>query len=422
MEKSILKVGLVGSLLFLLLFGCANQRVNEENDLTLPDFSFAALSDPLIDRENIKVTVHVKIPFSGLQFIRSGERYLARYEISANLTDEDGERLNGSIWSDSLWMDSYQDTRNTDETAVSVKSFTVPASKMLLTVRVTDLYTKKSRILKDKILQSNMYLGDLSLGNIMIMDHVTNGGNNILMGQSFYEVVDTLKFKARILGKHDPYKLSYELKVKDEVQKAATFELQHEGPVDTLLAFTIPLSDMQYANYTLILSAHDAEDNRVTTRAHFRVRLKGIRYDIGDIDQAIKQLVYIAGDRQIRAIRDGNLKEKTEKFNEFWKSLDPSPGTKENELMEEYYRRVAFSIEAFTVGVDGWRSDRGMIYILYGPPDEIQRGPFNIDQKPYQVWDYYRLGKRFVFRDRSGFGEYTLDYSYINENDWQFNY
>ncbi|MCF7807831.1 MAG: GWxTD domain-containing protein [Candidatus Marinimicrobia bacterium] len=422
MEKPILKAVLVGSLLLLVMLGCANERVNDPNDLTLPDFSFAALSDPLIDRENIKVSVHVKIPYSGLQFIRSGERYLARYEISANIADADDNRLAGAIWSDSLWMATYQETRNTDETAVSVKSFVVPASEMLLTVRVTDLYTKKSRILKDQILQSNMYQGELSLGNIMIMDNVTSAGNNILMGQSFYEVVDTLKFKARILGKHPPYQLRYELKVKDEIQKASTVDIDHAGPIDSLLAFTIPLSDMQYANYTLILSAQDGNDHQVMTQAHFRVRLKGIRYDIGDIDEAIKQLVYIASDRQIRAIMDGSLKEKTEKFNTFWKNLDPSPGTKDNELMEEYYRRVSFSIEAFTVGVDGWRSDRGMIYILYGPPDEIQRGPFNIDQKPYQVWDYYHLGKRFVFRDRSGFGEYTLDYSYIGENDWRFNY
>ena len=422
MEKSLLKPTLISLLVLLLLMGCATQRPNRADDLTLPDFTFAALSDPLIDRENIRVSVHVKIPYSGLQFIRSGDKYLARYEISAHITDEDDERLDGSIWSDSLWMGTYQETRNTDENAISVKSFVVPASEMTLTVRVTDLYTKKSRILKDKIQQSNMYSGDLSLGNIMIMDNVNSSGDNILMGQSFYEVVDTLKFKARILGRKSPFVVSYELKVKDELQKSKSIELEHTGPIDSLLSFTIPLHDMQYAHYTVNLKAKDGAGNSVGTRAHFRVRLKGIRYDVGDVDEAIKQLAYIAGERTVRQLLNGTVAEKTQNFNEFWKNLDPSPSTKENELMEEYYRRVAFSIEAFTVGVEGWRSDRGMIYILYGPPDEIQRGPFNIDQKPYQVWEYYRLGKQFVFRDRSGFGEYTLDYSYMNENDWQFNY
>lgn len=422
-EKSVLKLVFIGLLTFVLMINCSNQRpTRQQDDLTLPDFSFAALSDPLTDRENIRVSVHVKIPYSGLQFIRTGDRYLARYEISAHISDENNNRLDGTIWSDSLWMDSYQETRNSEEDAVSVKSFIVPAAEMTLTVRVTDLYTKKSRILKDKIKQANMYLGDLSLGNIMIMDNVTAGSNDILMGQSFYEVVDTLKFKARILGKIQPYTVSYELRVRDEVQRSSSVRIDHPGPIDSLLTFTIPLSDMQYAQYSLVLKATDGADNSVATRAHFRVRLKGIRYDIGDIDEAIKQLAYIAGEKRVRQLLSGTTAEKTQNFNDFWKSLDPSPNTQANELMEEYYRRVAFSIEAFTVGVDGWRSDRGMIYILYGPPDEIQRGPFNIDQKPYQVWEYYRLGKRFVFRDRSGFGEYTLDYNYINENDWQFNY
>jgi len=421
-EKSVLKIGMIGVLVTATLMSCSNQRENRQDDLTLPDFSFAALSDPLADRENIRVTVHIKIPYSGLQFIRSGDKYLARYEISAHISDEDDDRLDGTIWSDSLWMDSYQATRNSEENAVSVKSFDVPASEMILTVRVTDLYTKKSRILKDRIKQANMYRGDLSLGNIMIMDNVTEGSNDILMGQSFYEVVDTLRFKARILGKNDPYRVTYELKVRDELQRSKTLEIDHTGPIDSLLQFTIPLDDMQYAQYTVFLRAEDGAANSVITRAHFRVRLKGIRYDIGDMDEAIKQLAYLAGERRVRQLLKGTTAEKTQNFNNFWKSLDPSPNTQANELMEEYYRRVAFSIEAFTVGVEGWRSDRGMIYILYGPPDEIQRGPFNIDQKPYQIWEYYRLGKQFVFRDRSGFGEYTLDYNYINENDWQFNY
>jgi len=405
-----------------VLAACTDQVVDQSKDLTLPDFSFIGLSEPLADKDKIRVSVHVKIPYTELQFTRQGDGYLARYEVSVNIMDKDDERIAGKIWSDSLWMSSYQDTRKTEKTALSVRSFIVPAAELSINVRVTDLYTKKSRILEDDIDQSKMYQGDLALGSIMILDNYSPQGSDLLMDQSFYEVVDTLTFKARIIGKHHPYKLIYELLVKKERKKKQSIILDHSGPIDSLLIFAVPLSDMQYTNYTLFLRAEDGNGNQVTTKAHFRVRIKGINFDIGDMNEAINQLIYIANERQIKEMRIGTDQEKAAKFREFWANLDPSPGTTDNELMEEYYRRVSFALEAFSVVQDGWKSDRGMIYILYGPPDEIQRGPFEIDRKPYQVWEYYRLGKQFIFYDKSGFGDYKLDYTYLGGNDWRFNY
>ncbi|MCF7824377.1 MAG: GWxTD domain-containing protein [Candidatus Marinimicrobia bacterium] len=423
MAKSIIKTIISITFTMLVLSACSEQTVNnQQKDLTLPDFSFVGLSEPLSDQQNIKVSVHVKIPYTELQFTRVGERFLARYEVSVNISDDNDERIAGAIWSDSLWIDSYQETRKTDETVFSIESFVVPASELSISVRVTDLYTNKSRVLKDEVDQTKMYQGNLALGNIMIMDNYSPKGGDLLMDESFYEVVDTLKFKARLIGKNHPYKLSYELLVKDVSKKKELLILDHTGPIDSLLSFIIPLTDMEYSNYTLFLSAEDGSNNRVTTKAHFRVRIKGINFDIGDMDEAIRQLLYIANDRQIRDLLNSSDTEKAENFKAFWAALDPSPGTNENELMEEYYRRVAYSIQAFTVVQPGWKSDRGMIYILFGPPDEIQRVPFDIERKPYQVWEYFRLGKQFIFWDKSGFGEYVLDSSYHSENDWKFNY
>jgi hypothetical protein len=76
--------------------------------------------------------------------------------------------------------------------------------------------------------------------------------------------------------------------------------------------------------------------------------------------------------------------------------------------MEEYYRRVAFANRSFTTFRDGWKTDRGMVYIILGPPDEIERRPFNRGNKPYVVWSYYRYNREFVFLDDTGYGEYRL--------------
>src|ERR1700689_5415470 len=59
----------------------------------------------------------------------------------------------------------------------------------------------------------------------------------------------------------------------------------------------------------------------------------------------------------------------------FWERRDPTPDTEENESKEEHYRRIAYSNEPFAAGIPGWKSDRGRIYIMYGPADEVDSHP-----------------------------------------------
>ncbi len=422
MEKSILRNLLTSLTIILLFLGCAEQKVNRIDDLTLPDFSFIGLSEPLADKENIRVSVHVKIPYTELQFIRSGDEYLARFEVAVNLADKDKERIAGEIWSDSLRLTEYKDSRNSTKTIIAVKTFVVPASELVINVRLTDLYTKKSHVLSDGVDQSKMYAGALSLGNIMIMDNSMADNSKLLMNESFYEIIDTLRFKVRLLGDNYPFKITYELKVKEDSKVTETILIDHVAPIDSLLSFIVPLTDMHYSNYSLFFTAEDSKANRVLTKANFRVRIRGVNFDVENMDEAVKQLIYLASDRQIKEMMTGSEIQKTKKFKQFWEALDPTPGTLNNELMEEYYSRIAFSLEAFTVVQEGWKTDRGMIYILFGPPDEIQRGPFELDRKPYQVWEYYHIGKQFVFRDETGFGDFRLDQSYLDQGDWRFRY
>ncbi|MFC1548292.1 GWxTD domain-containing protein, partial [Candidatus Neomarinimicrobiota bacterium] len=79
-----------------------------------------------------------------------------------------------------------------------------------------------------------------------------------------------------------------------------------------------------------------------------------------------------------------------------------------NEVMDEYYRRVAYSDTHFKSYQAGWETDLGMVYIIYGPPDDIERYPFELDSKPYQIWYYYEQHWRFVFVDQNMFGDYRL--------------
>jgi len=73
--------------------------------------------------------------------------------------------------------------------------------------------------------------------------------------------------------------------------------------------------------------------------------------------------------------RLSNDEERDQFIEQFWLRRDPTPDTPENEFKEEHYRRIAYANEHFAAGIPGWRSDRGRIYIIWGPPDEIDSHP-----------------------------------------------
>jgi GWxTD domain-containing protein len=85
---------------------------------------------------------------------------------------------------------------------------------------------------------------------------------------------------------------------------------------------------------------------------------------------------WIITDEEQKAFKLLSNDEERDQFIEaFWQRRDPTPDTFENEFKEEHYRRMAYANEHFAAGIPGWKSDRGRIYIMYGPADEIESHP-----------------------------------------------
>ena len=76
--------------------------------------------------------------------------------------------------------------------------------------------------------------------------------------------------------------------------------------------------------------------------------------------------------------------------------------------MNEYFKRVQYADEKFGSFRDGWKTSMGMIFILFGPPDDIEVNLFGPSGRSYQIWHYYVINRKFEFVDYNGFGEYEL--------------
>ena len=126
-----------------------------------------------------------------------------------------------------------------------------------------------------------------------------------------------------------------------------------------------------------------------------------------------EDVVYIIADKERAAFK--RLKTDEERYmfiTQFWLRRDPTPGTPVNKFKEEHYRRIAYANAHFAFQGPGWKTDRGRIYILYGPPDELENHPADGNQQ----WLYHHIngiGDNIIveFDDPQHSGEFrqTLD-------------
>jgi GWxTD domain-containing protein len=173
---------------------------------------------------------------------------------------------------------------------------------------------------------------------------------------------------------------------------------------------TIPTDNLTIDNYLLLLS-YEAGGNSVTDSVRFSLKWEDLPLSLSNAEYAIRALYPIAGDDTIQALLSaGTNAEQLAALGKFWAAQDPTPGTHYNEAMAEYYRRVDYAFFNFkNLGQrDGVFTDRGKIYILFGPPTDVSREMLP-EVSPHEIWTYSnRVGKKFVFLDDSKIGEYRL--------------
>jgi GWxTD domain-containing protein len=140
-----------------------------------------------------------------------------------------------------------------------------------------------------------------------------------------------------------------------------------------------------------------------------------------------EDVFYIITEEEKKVFKDLQSEEEKEKFIEqFWARRDPDPRTPENEFKEEHYLRIAYANERFASGIPGWKTDRGMVYIMYGKPAEIESHPSGGSYQreywegggttstfPFERWRYRHIDGigddvEIEFVDKSMSGEYKM--------------
>jgi GWxTD domain-containing protein len=151
-----------------------------------------------------------------------------------------------------------------------------------------------------------------------------------------------------------------------------------------------------------------------------------------ELDSSYRQwltedVTYIISPEERNAFLQLDTNEEREQFIEaFWLRRSSNPDLPENDFKEEHYRRIAYANEHYASGIPGWKTDRGRMYIMWGPPDEtdshptggtydrpMEEGGGSTTTYPWETWRWRYLegiGENIIleFVDPSGSGEYHL--------------
>jgi len=420
-------------LLLVLTFGSPLIAVSQ----IIPTFEFDLFNVKSSNGES-HLEVFTRVPFSSLQFTEQQNSFFSQYEILAEVfeIDEKGRQravVLSKIWERSKKIDSFRNTQSDTLADLSTQTLKdLSPGSYAMEMQLEDRNSGATFLRKQKFeikafnkateLSGLLFADDFdaSTGKLTpnIASAIGSDKDDLVL---FYEIYSDrrkpVKVSYQIYNKKVNAKpsfksvLPFRSKKDDMVFEYESTETVNLDSGENEATRDLDLSKLKIGEYVVRVQVKDIDDNILSSSAKdLSIQWTGLEDQIADIAGSVNQLKYIAKSSEIREInRAPNMQERSRLFRAFWNRRDPTPGTPRNERMEEYYYRIKFANDRYSRFGDGWETDLGQVFILYGEPDYIQRYPYSYgSSKPYQVWSYYSIGRRFVFIDRTGVGDYQL--------------
>lgn len=369
------------------------------------------------DNDKTRMDVFIQVPYNAVQFVKTGQGFEASYSVSVSVYDEEKKNLiTEKIWNEKIVAISFELTTSSENFNLGHRSFELSPGTYTIITSLTDK-DSKNQYDSENSYQVKSFATMPSMSSIMLVSKKTvvegntkiipNVSRNILTDRddlsTFFEIYSDTSCSLTV-----DYVILDEEEI--EVNKITKQVAVNKGI--TQVFNSIDSLALNLGNYFLKVTLRDSSGKDFDfSMKSFVSRWYGVPNSITNLDKAINEMIYIASPEDISHINDApDRLEKAKRFVGFWGKYDSNPSDPYNPVFNEYYSRVAMANANFTTySLEGWRSDRGMVFIILGPPDNIERHPFEYYSKPYEVWQYYNLNRSFLFVDNTGFGDYRLD-------------
>lgn len=398
-------------------------------DLEEPRFNIDVAAFKTGDEDQVQLEIYYQVYNDGLKFFKKRDEFVANYELNVVLLDDNNKQLNGTSVERVYKLNNYRETRNRNDYLINFITLKTGKGKYKLVAKLIDKNSNKISTVEREFQVNSLFKGDNDISGIEFVRKVIEadsipspfekGEKKIIPAVSRQYGADIAQISMYFELYHDGDKekkcrLNYD--IHDEHEKnvySDDFEMVLNKPITRFIKH-VPLDNFMPGLYRVKIALTDDNGKTIaSTKAEFGVAWSLQAMIKNDYNLALEQLKFVARKQDIDKLKNAPPEKREESFMEFWKSKDPSPETPENELMEKYYARIQFANRAFSsIHKEGWKTDMGMVYIIYGEPDQVERHPFEMSTKPFQIWYYYSLSRTFEFMDENGTGEYILQFPY----------
>ncbi len=369
------------------------------------------------DNTKSRLDFYVQVPYNAVQFVKTGQGFEAAYTVTVSVFDEGKSRLiTEKVWNEKIVAISFELTASPENFNLGSRSFDLAPGIYSVKTSLLDKDSKNEYTSENKVVVKQFNIAP-SMSDAMLIS-----GRTMVEGKS--KIIPNVS--RNIISDRDPLSMFYEVYSDTVTDMYVDYEIFDEkekqifqsseklsvkkGSNQVFHSIDSLMLDLgkNLLKITLKDSAGSVIDLSVKS---FISRWVGVPITITDLDKAISQMIYLASPEDLSFINETEDRiEKAKRFVAFWRKQDPNQVDEYNPVFNEYYNRVAYANQNFSsYSLEGWRSDRGMVMIILGAPDNIERHPFEYYSKPYEIWQYYNLNKQFMFVDYSGFGDYRLD-------------
>ncbi len=400
------------------------------------------------------VEVYVSVAHDQLAFTRAGEVFRADYDLNLRLIGPRGETVFDETTDGESLTPIFEETVAEDISRVQRFTFVVRPGEYELNLRLTDRNLGEFRQQKIDVHVPRYMENRLGISGILLADFlgesspmlpagavVDRAGTQVFTRQGHSYIPNTrgiyANFAPSLLGYYEVYGFNpirqterdrlYKVEFyvnNDSGETILYYMIQHEKPGSASYnSVEMNIHDLRPGKYTMEVTVSDlGTGTSVSSGREFTVLESYLSLAYRDYDKAVRQLRYVASERELRVLRDAKDGERLYIFRSFWMSRDPTPATKRNEALIEYYRRIAYANEVFKIPqLEGWATDRGMVYITLGLPDYIERESFAAGSKPLEIWVYNSMRLSLLFVDEAGFGDFILQnrQEYMERVQWR---
>ncbi len=340
-----------------------------------------------------------------LQFLSRGSSFQAGYSVSIIIFDSRGRQVTGDSWDREIQMEDYQQLQKGDSILADTLLLPLPPGKYRARVIIKDAHSAKAGQFERMLTVASRPPEGTVTGVRFERDY--NGQIIPWPSRIYGEGAGPPIFTLSLVNPGTD-SVSIRAGLTDHRTQREVLRRQQVFKLRPEVRMALPVDSLADGNYRLTLEQYD--EGQVLWWGEYMLMVQNQSLiSQGDYQERIAQVEYIARRPEFDSLRRAEPEKRDSLWQAFWKSRDPTPDTERNEYREAYYQKINYANLNFGNSIrPGWKTDRGKIYIRYGPPDEVEKHPLEIDSRPYEIWYYYQEGLRIVFADRHGFGDYRI--------------